>query len=54
MKFTEIPIVIGALRTIPNGLLETGGLKSPRTKGAHPDYSICKICQNTEKSHGDL
>ena len=31
-----------------------GGLRNTRTSGDHPNYSIIKIGQNTEKSPGDL
>ena len=31
----------------------TGGLGNKRTNGDHPNYSIIKIGQNTEKSPGD-
>ena len=55
MKVTVIPIVIGALGKISKGLVK--GLKKFRNQRAsrdHPDYSIAKIGQNTEKSLGDL
>ena len=52
MKVTVIPIVLGALGKIPKGLVK--GLGNKRTSGNHPDYSIMKIGQNTEKSSGDL
>ena len=32
----------------------TGGLINMKTRGDHPVYSFIKICQNTEKSPGDL
>ena len=48
MIVTMIPIVIGALGTIANGL--SNGLRDLD----HPDYSIIKTGQNTEKSPGDL
>ena len=32
----------------------TGRLGNKRTSGEHPNYSIMKISQNTEKSPGDL
>ena len=32
----------------------TGRLGDKRTSGDYPDYNIIKICQNTEKSRGDL
>ena len=49
-----IPIIIGTLGRILKGLLETGRLGNKRTDVDHPDYSITKISQNTEKSPGDL
>ena len=33
---------------------ETGGLRNKRTYGYHPNDTIIKIGQNTEKSPGDL
>ena len=36
---------------IDNG---TGGIGNKRTNGGHPNDSISKINQNTEKSHGKL
>ena len=32
----------------------TGGLGNKRTRGNHPNYSITKIGQNTEKTPGNL
>ena len=32
----------------------TEGLGNRRTSGAHPNYNIIEIGQNTEKSPGDL
>ena len=32
----------------------TGGLGNKRVMGDHPNYSIIKIDQNTEKSPGDM
>ena len=54
MKVTIIPIVIGVLGTIPKELIK--GLEDLEIKGRrdHPDYSISRISQNTEKSPGDL
>ena len=40
--------VIGILGTV------TGGFGNKRKSGDHPNYSIIKIGQNTEKSPGDL
>ena len=55
MKVTGIPIITGVLRTIHKGLVKgTGRLENKRTSGDHPDYSIIKIGQNTEKSPEDL
>ena len=42
-----ILIAIRVLETISKGLVK-------RTSGDHPDYSIIKIGQNTEKCPGDL
>ena len=44
MKETMIPIVIGALGTIPKGSIRD------RICGNHPDYNIIKISQDTEKN----
>ena len=55
MKAMMIPIVIGALRTIPKRIGKgTGRLGDKRTSGDHPDYRIIKISQNTEKSSRDF
>ena len=55
MKLTVIPIVISALGTDTKKLdIGTGGLGNKRTSGDHPNHSIIKIGQNTEKSSGDL
>ena len=55
MKVTVMLIVIGALETIPKGLVKRAGrLGNERTSGDHPDCSIIKIGQNTEKSPGVL
>ena len=44
-----IPVVIGALEKYQ----KSGRLGNKETRGDHPDYSISKICQNSEKSPGD-
>ena len=50
-----ILVVIGALRTIPKSLVkELEDLEIGTSSGDHPDYTIIKIGQNTEKSPGDL
>ena len=55
MKVTIIPIMICAFGTVTKRLLKgTGGLRSWRTSGDHPNYSIIENSQNTEKSPGDL
>ena len=54
MKVTVITI-IGAFGTVSEGLYTgTGRLGNKRTNGDHPNCSIIKIGQNTEKSPGDL
>ena len=50
MKMTVIPIVIGALRTIPKGLVK--GLEDLEIRGQVE--TIIKIGQDTEKSPVDL
>ena len=55
MNVTVIPFVIGALGTIPRGLvkrLENLGIRGLET--THLDCSIITIGQNTEKSPSDL
>ena len=55
MKVTFIPIVIGAINTVTEGLVKgLEGLGDKRMSGVHPNYSIIKVNQNTEKSPGDL
>ena len=59
---TVIPVVVGALGTIPKGLVK--GLKNleisaqvlgiKKTSGDYPDYNITKISQSTEKNLGEL
>ena len=51
---TVIPIVIGGLDTVINGLVQGLDDFEMRTSGDHPNYSIVEISQNTEKSAGDL
>ena len=53
---TVIPIVMGALGTIPKGLvkeLEDFVIKR-QVETIQTDYSIIKIGKNTEKSLGDM
>ena len=55
MKVTAVPIVIGALGTIPKGLIKE--LEDLEIKGqveTIQTLSITRISQNTEKSPGDL
>ena len=54
MKVTIIPIVIGALGTVTEGLIKgTRGFGKNWTSGDHPNYCIAEIGQHTEKSPGD-
>ena len=48
MKVTVILVVIGTLST------GTRGLGHKLTSRDHPDYSVIKISQNSEKSPEDL
>ena len=51
MKVTVIP----ALGTVLKGLVKGAGrVANRRINRDHPNYSIVKIGQNTEKSPGDL
>ena len=53
MKVMMIPIVFGALGTIPKELVK--GLEDLKMRSTdHPDYSIIKIGKYTKKSPGDL
>ena len=55
MKLTMIPIIIGALNTITNGLAKgLVDLEIGASSGDHPNYSIIKVCENTAKGPGDL
>ena len=54
MKVTVIPIVIGALGTVPKELLLGLEDLKMRKSGDHPNYYMTDIGQNTEKSPGDL
>ena len=55
MSVTVIPIVFGALGTVPEGLRKkTGGIGSQRKNRNDPDCCIVEMGQNTEKSPGDL
>ena len=56
MKVTVIPTVIGALGTIPKGVVKgQEQLKNKRTCGDHPNNTaLFAISQNIEKSRGDL
>ena len=52
MKVTVIPIVVGALGTIPKELVK--GLEDLKIRRDFPYYSLIKIGQNTEKIPGDF
>ena len=54
MKATMIQIIIGLFGTIPKALVETRRVKNQRMSREHPNFSIVKIGQNTEKCPGDL
>ena len=54
MKVGVIPIVIGALGTIPKDLVNGLENKNQRTSGDYSNYRIIKIGQNTEESPEDL
>ena len=55
MRVTVIPIVVGALRTVPKGLEKGVGIvRNWRKNRDHSDYNIIQISQSTEKSPGDL
>ena len=41
-------------RNDPQMLKASGGIGNRRTSGNHPDYSIVKIGQNSEKGPGNL
>ena len=52
MKVTVIPIVISVLGIVSKGLVK--GLEDLEISGDHPNYSIIKMGQNTEKNPEDL
>ena len=55
MRETILPIVVGALGTIPKGLVKgVGKVGNQRTRRDHSNYSSVNIGQNTEMSPGDL
>ena len=55
MMMTVIPIIVGALGTAPQKLGKgTRKIGNQRKNHDHPNYSIAEICQNPEKSPGDL
>ena len=50
MKMTEVPVVIGALGKITNGLLpELEGLEIMGLGGDCPNFNVVEIGQNNEK-----
>ena len=52
---TVIPIVVGVFGTIAKWLVKgTGGVGNLKTSRDHPNYSIVRIGQNTEKNPGHL
>ena len=51
MMVTVIPLVIGALGTVPKGLEKGSGRVGNQGENEdHPDQSFIEICKNTEKS----
>ena len=54
MRVTVIPVAVGALGTVLNGLEKTGGIGSNKKTQNYSDHSIVEISLNTEKSPGDL
>ena len=55
MKVAVIPIAILLSWDSHQRIIKgTGVLENKRTSGDHPNYSIIKINQNTEKSPGNL
>ena len=52
MKLTEIPILIGALETIPKGLVKK--LEELEIGGWADTIQIVEVGQNTEKSPEDI
>ena len=55
MKVAVIPIVIGALVTVPQRLGKGAGrVENQRTSQVSPDFGIDKTDQNTEKKPEDL
>ena len=54
MKVSVISIVIVALGTILRQTKRTRRFRYQRTRENHPNYSIIKVSQNTEKSPGNM
>ena len=55
MKMRVIKTVIDALGTVTKETSTGNGeIENKKTRENHPNYSILKIGQNTEKSSGDL
>ena len=55
MKISVIPMVVGALETIPIGLVRgVEELKISRASRDHPNYKNFEVSQNTGKGPGDL
>ena len=53
-RVTVIPIVVGALGSVPKSLgEETGGIGNQKKNRDHPDFTIAEISQNTKESPGD-
>ena len=55
MKMTVVSVVIGLLRTLPEGWVKgTERHRKSSASGDHPKYKIIKIGQNNEKRPGHL
>ena len=55
MEYGDVAVEPISIGTIPAGLVKGfGRLRNKRIKRDHPDYSVFKIGQNTEKSPWDL
>ena len=55
MRVTGIPVVVGALGTVPKGVeKEPEGIGNQRKDQDHPNYRVVKISLNTQKCSGDL
>ena len=54
IKITVIQIITGSFVMVPKGFKGTERAENIRTCRYQADFSITKISQNTEKSHGGM